>query len=375
MKKILTFADSFLPGFRGGGPVTSIANLSNMLNSDFEMLVCTPNHDFGDDEVYSEVVSDKITTYKNHRVIYLSDMSMASIKKVIEDFKPDILYLNSFFSKLTQKVIFLNLRLKKKVVVAPRGELQENALAIKSLKKSIYLHFYKLFKLYEDIYFHSTDEIETKQIKNLFTTEKITQLPNAVFIEKFPPLSKQKDELKIIFISRISRKKNLTYALKVLLDVECEVSFDIYGPKEDMEYWQESSEIIKQLPTNIKVSYKGSLKPDEITKTLRKYHLFFFPTLSENFGHVIVEAMQCGLIPLISDQTPWRGLENVDAGWDINLKNKERFIFAIKETYTLNEEEFTNKSLAIIEYINKKLDMKKLKAGYVDFFMRTMEEK
>ena len=374
MKKILIFTDSFLPGFKGGGPITSIANLVQLLNKDFDILICTNNHDFGDDVPYKDIVFDEVTKYQGYNVVYLSQMDKKSISKVIKNFEPDLLYLNSFFSKTTQIVMLLNkLTFQKNLVVAPRGELQQNALNIKKTKKAIYLSIYKLFGLYKNTYFHSTDAIETKSIKELFNIDNITQLQNAVKIRKFEPLAKNANELKIIFVSRISKKKNLIFALKLLENLEENILFDIYGPKEDIEYWNECQSIISRLPKNIKVLYKGSLAQSEIVNKMREYHCFLFPTLSENFGHVIVEAMQAGLVPIISDQTPWLGLANINAGWDIALDDEQSYVKAIKELYMLESEKYTKKSLAIMKYIHKKLDMEKLALDYVIFFNKIIE--
>ena len=339
-------------------------------------MICTNNHDFGDDKPYKDIVFDKVTKYQEYNVVYLSKMDKNSISKVIKDFEPDILYLNSFFSKTTQLVMLLNkFTFKKKLVVAPRGELQENALNIKKTKKLVYLFIYKLFGLYKNTYFHSTDAIETKSIKELFQIDNITQLQNAVKIRNFEPLTKNANELKIIFVSRIARKKNLLFALKLLQNLDENIIFDIYGPKEDREYWNECQSIIDELPANIHVSYKGSLTQSEIVNKMREYHCFLFPTLSENFGHVIVEAMQAGLVPIISDQTPWRALKAVNAGWDVSLEDEPSYVKAIKALHVMDGKEYSKKSLAIMEYIHNKLDMDKLALGYASFFNKIIEEK
>ena len=229
MKKILIFVDSFLPGFKGGGPITSVSNLVSLLNKDFHVLICTRNHDFGEKEAYKNIQSDKITKYLEYNIIYLSNMNKENILNVIRNFNPDLLYLNSFFSKITQIVMFMNkFYLKKKIIVAPRGELQENALNIKKIKKSIYLFVYKLFGFYKNMHFHSTDTIETQSIKNMFNINNVTQLQNAVNISVFEPLNKKENELKIIFVSRISRKKNLHYALNLLKNIKYNIIFDIF---------------------------------------------------------------------------------------------------------------------------------------------------
>ncbi len=106
--KILIFTDSFLPGFKGGGPITSISNLVNLLNKYFEILICTANHDFGETKPYQGIEYNRSTKYQEYNVIYLSNMDNASISKVVNEFNPDLLYLNSFFSKTTQILMLLN---------------------------------------------------------------------------------------------------------------------------------------------------------------------------------------------------------------------------------------------------------------------------
>ena len=208
----------------------------------------------------------------------------------------------------------------------------------------------------------------------MFNVDAITELHNAVTIHKFSPLTKQNNELKLVSVSRISRKKNLHYALNILRTIKHNIIFDIYGPKEDIDYWRKCQDIIDKLPKNISVRYKGSLAQNEIVSKMREYHAFLFPTLSENFGHVIVEAMQVGLVPIISDQTPWLKLEDLNAGWDINLEDDKKYIKVIEELYAMGNKEYTNKSLATIDYIRDRLDMKKLTKDYIEFFNKIIEE-
>lgn len=367
--KILIFIDTFLPGLKGGGPVTSISNLDKMLNQDFEVVICTRNYDLGDKKIYEIVPSNELTNFNEHNVIYLSSFGFYGVYKIIKNFGPDIIYLNSLFSTSMIIVAIINkIFFRCNILIAPRGELQSNALEIKKLKKSIFLRAYKFFKFHKNVIFHSTDQIETINIKKRFKNNSVIELQNPVKIHNFQPLTKNKEQLRIIFISRICVKKNLLLALKVLLVVNHEIIFDIYGPIEDKKYWDKCLKLIDSMPTNIHINYMGSVEQENVVKKMREYHCFFLPTLSENYGHVIVESMQSGLIPLISNKTPWTNLENKNVGWDLSLDDHNKFVSAINTLFNMDDEEFLNKSANVIKYIHKKLVRKKLKNNYLSSF-------
>ena len=140
MKKILIFADAYIPGFKGGGPVVSISNLVALIEDEYEILVCTRNHDFGEKTPYDNIVSDSVTHVNKHKVLYLSSYGGLAFGRAIRSFKPDFIYLNSFFSRTSRIVLFLNIFLwRKPLLVAPRGELLHNSLGIKKRKKNLYL--------------------------------------------------------------------------------------------------------------------------------------------------------------------------------------------------------------------------------------------
>ena len=119
--------------------------------------------------------------------------------------------------------------------------------------------------------------------------------------------------------------KNLDGAVTLLQGVKGTVHFSIYGPIEDTDYWNRCQDLMRQLPPNVTVEYGGPVSPDRINDLMTQHDLLFLPTLGENFGHVILEAMASGSPVLISDRTRWRGLEAAGVGWDVPLDEPERF--------------------------------------------------
>jgi glycosyltransferase involved in cell wall biosynthesis len=97
---------------------------------------------------------------------------------------------------------------------------------------------------------------------------------------------------------------------------------------------------------NSVVTQKGSIESKEVVTMLGKYHVFLFPTLGENFGHVILEAMTAGCAILISDATPWRGLQEKGYGWELPLSRPESFVAALNEAVRWDAARFAEVSAA-----------------------------
>lgn len=93
-----------------------------------------------------------------------------------------------------------------------------------------------------------------------------------------------------------------------------------------------------------------------------------FPTLSENYGHVIAEALVTGCIPIISDQTPWSDINETNAGWALSLSDKNKFVHAIQEVVDMNDVEIQDSRNAIASYLEDKLRLNELKRRYLSVF-------
>jgi glycosyltransferase involved in cell wall biosynthesis len=362
--KILIMRDFYLPGYKSGGPIRTIANLVDRLGNEFECKIVTSDRDSGDRNPYPNIKTDDWNRVGQADVFYMSSKtkSLRSFRKLIKTTEHDVLYLNSFFSPhFSIKLLILRklgLVLKTPLIVAPRGELSKGAIGIKSIKKRIYIIVAKAIGLYDNVIWQASSSHEEEDIKKYFgDMVHIMIAPNlsprfSAVDEKPHCSTKQVGKLKIIFLSRISKMKNLEGALSLLKDLAGTVQFDIYGPIEDKGYWAGCQRIIGLLPSNVQVNYCGSVEHLRVSGLMQKYELFFLPTLGENFGHVILEAFCAGLPVLISNLTRWRDLEKEKVGWDIPLKNSERFQSVLQNCVGMDHKEHFKLSTNAWKYGN-----------------------
>ncbi|MBS1646155.1 MAG: glycosyltransferase [Bacteroidetes bacterium] len=382
-KNILIFSDWYLPSYKAGGPIKSIASLVFYLKNDFNFYILTGNTDLNNKQPHSNIKSNTWHTLEHgERVFYFSDdfFSWNTLKETLRTIPYDVVYLNSFFSKkytlyplLLRKTGFI----KKNILLAPRGMLGGGALELKHKKKHAFILLSKLVALYNAVCWHATSTQEENEINNVFKKVKTYTIPNLTTLplEERKNYNKRPQQLSMCCVARISRKKNILFAISCLKHVnQGTVVFDIYGALEDKEYVQQCEELIKTLPKNILVSFKGEIRADKVETVLQSYHAFFLPTLNENFGHAIVEAMLNGCIPIISDTTPWRHLQKKNIGWDIPLNKATIFVEAIEELVQMPQTSFEEKSKKVQQYIRQECANNQHVEAYKTAFMALISQ-
>jgi glycosyltransferase involved in cell wall biosynthesis len=340
--KILVFIPNYLPGYKSGGILRTVVNTVDWLNSDYEFWIVTRDRDLGSDEPYQEISTNEWQYVQGAMVLYLPPESITihNLTKLIEATSHDLIHLNSFFDSVFTIKVLLARRMgwlsRKPLILSPRGEFVEGPLKLKYTKKITYIYLSKLLGFYKNVIWHASSKYElqdfVKVMKvNVGDAHVALDLPSKVNVDTANSKLLTDSALRVVFLSRLTREKNLDYALRILKNVKSKIIFDIYGPDEDALYWRECEAYIKQLPDNVTVSYHGSLTPSEVAEIFNCYDLFFFPSRGENYGHVIAEAISVGTKVLISKNTPWLDLEVDGLGWDVDLRDESVFIEIIDE--------------------------------------------
>jgi glycosyltransferase involved in cell wall biosynthesis len=359
--KILITIDWFLPAYKAGGPIQSIANLLNRTKDDFDYYVATSNSDLYQPLDLEKESLNMWQSKDGYRIVYL-DPAHQTLKYykqlfLVENF--DVIYMNSLFSKkftLLPLLIFKNKPIRK--VLAPRGMLGEGALKIKPIKKNLFLKVFKALNVHHKVNWHATAQSEVNEIIKHFGQQcKVVLAPNLSTKIESTDLYKLKDENKInvFFLSRIAIKKNLLSAITYLAQIhpKFDVNFSIIGPIDEAIYWKNCCAEIEKLPSHICVNYLGAIPHHEITKHLKNQHVLLLPTQHENFGHVIMESWQNGCPVIISDQTPWRELQKDHLGFDIPLAKPDKFSRVIEQMASMSENQFNNWVMSSVNFAQK----------------------
>ena len=259
----------------------------------------------------------------------------------------DIIHYYGGWSFFHIKVLLLSFILKKKTIITPMGIYEDWSLNQKKLKKYMALIFYQSFILNKTDTIHCASSIEKKNLQKITKNKNLQIIPHGI-----DPLGSYEankkfflgTKKKALFFSRLHDKKGIIELVEAWKNIEnTEWELHIYGP----DYDNVTKKIEKISNSNKSIKIFDAVFDDK-KKIYEEYDLFILPSKSENFGYVILEALQFGLPVLTTSNTPWSIIEKKDAGWiiDSNLTQLES---KIQEILSLTKYEFEKRSINAVE--------------------------
>jgi len=267
-----------------------------------------------------QVVSDQITATDYGSVYYAENvLTFKSLRSLYTQIKKtDVIHLSGMFnipSTLTL-LIWAFFFSQKPLVCSVHGELSPDALRFSRLKKQGTLFIYRL--LYKRILFHATSDKERQDIINFLSGSRVLQIPNLMYPAEVIKSIKKKQ---FLFMGRIHEIKALHKFIRSLalskLFRDSEFIFDIVGSYEERHtaYYNELQKLANDLNLNDKIKFSGHISGEEKEKKYAESWFLVLPSESENFGNVVVEALNQGTPVLASLGTPWSVLENYRCGF------------------------------------------------------------
>jgi glycosyltransferase involved in cell wall biosynthesis len=329
---VFTVIDHYLPAYKHGGPVRTMAAMVRQL-PEVSFWIFTRDHDLGEAEPFPGVVPDRWEPAHGAQVWYASRgaVGVRDLARALRTAGPDVAYVNSLFSRLTLRYL-IGRRLglvpsRLPLVLAPRGELSPGALGLKPRRKRAFLRAGAATGLFAGVTWQASTELERGEMGAALEDAGVRAPRIAVAKDLFelrsPERSRDKPAgaARFVFVSRISPKKNLLQAIRCLAPVRDRATLHVYGPIEDRDYWARCEALAASLGVNAR--HEGAVAPEDVPGVFASHDYFLFPTLGENFGHVIVEALAAGCPVLLSDRTPWSGVAERGAGWTVPLDDAE----------------------------------------------------
>jgi phosphatidylinositol alpha 1,6-mannosyltransferase len=134
------------------------------------------------------------------------------------------------------------------------------------------------------------------------------------------------DEVVVLFVSRLVREKQLetlTAVLRILKDDAPPFRSVVVGEG------PERKSLEKRLPGTL---FTGFLDGDDLAQAYASADIFLFPSETESFGNVTLEAMACGLPAVCADATGSRSLVVPDVtGFLVEPGDSDGFVTSVRQ--------------------------------------------
>ncbi|MGQ9921846.1 MAG: glycosyltransferase [Desulfobacca sp.] len=137
-------------------------------------------------------------------------------------------------------------------------------------------------------------------------TDKIQTFPRGVDLYRFHPgkrngilaeLYQVPDGLKLLYVGRVSKEKNLQLLARVFMTISQmrpQVQLVVVG---DGPYLEEMREVLAGFPC----TFTGYLAGEDLAAVYAAADIFVFPSTTDTFGNVVLEAQASGLPVIVTD--------------------------------------------------------------------------
>ena len=109
--------------------------------------------------------------------------------------------------------------------------------------------------------------------------------------------------LRAVFLGRLVEHKGPHLAAEATAGLDPGVSLDLYGPEEDRSIVERLKAI--EADAGGRIRLRGTVANEDVRALLQEYDVLVLPTRSENFGHVLAEALSASVPVILPDVTPW----------------------------------------------------------------------
>lgn len=260
---------------------------------------------------------------------------------------PDILHFHGIWMPYNFLVSKFGRKHKIPYVINPRGDTEEariNYNRIKKLKKKIAWKLYGKSIVENAACIIATSEQERDSIRKLGCKVPIAVIPNGIDIDAFPKKIVHNHGKKkvLLFLSRINPIKGIEYLIDAWFRLPDEFRTDwelhIAGNSDPKEYLRSLEERVNLNYPKDSVKFVGSITGEDKIQAYQNANLFILPTLNENFGNVVAEAMMCECPVITTKNAPWKCILEEKCGWWIEL-SVENLVKAIIEGMQMSDQE------------------------------------
>jgi glycosyltransferase involved in cell wall biosynthesis len=354
---------------RHGGPSKSVLGLARALaheGAEVELLTTEPGSG-------SQHAEGRLQVRSFHRDWPASICASSGLRRHLRTVSPDVVHHHSIWLRTLHYAHRAARRAGATLVVSPRGMMDPWAWRHRSRKKAFARAVIHPGAFEAVDGWHATSAEEVASLRGLGFRQPACVAPNGVeaLSEKDAALAAEHWHLLVpstkqrpvaLFYSRFHRKKRLLELIDLWLES---------GPKDWLllvvgipeEYTPRMIEnyVMRSGQAGRVRAFDGAGHPPPYPVA----SLFILPSHGENFGLAIAEALANGVPALVTDATPWSGLNSNGAGWCVPWPDFGR---ALREATSEGPASLRRRGAAAREWVLREFSWEKSARTLLEFY-------
>lgn len=260
---------------------------------------------------------------------------------------PDILHFHGVWMPANLHVARFGWKNHIPYVINPRGDTETariNYNKLKKFKKNLVWRLYSKSIVDNAACIIATSEQERESIRTLGSNVPVAIIPNGIELDAFPKevVHNHGDKKVLLFLSRVNPIKGIEYLIeawsKLPESLHSDWELHIAGNSDPKEYIHTLEDKVSSMGLADSIKFVGSITGVAKMRKYQDSNLFILPTLNENFGNVVAEAMMCECPVITTTNAPWSCLNEDKCGWWIDL-SVENLVKTLTDAMSLTDEE------------------------------------
>ena len=244
----------------------------------------------------------------------------AALLDQIHAARPDVIHDHGVWLPTNHSAVTVAKAHNIPCIISTHGMLEPWALQFNAFKKQVAWMLYQGRDLRHAPVLHATTTKELGSLRALNLCQPIAVIPLGVDFPAPPgALAERNGDLRtVLFLSRIHPMKGLLHLIEAWGNLKPQGWRVVIAGPDEHGHLAEVQDAIRSHGIEKDFSYWGTVSGQAKWDLYRLADLFVLPTLSENFGLVVAEALGCGVPVITTKGAPWEQLLTEKCGWWID---------------------------------------------------------
>lgn len=297
-------------------------------------------------------------------------------RSLLEAVKPDVVHVNSCWEVLCSYTVFWAKGMGYPVVITPHGMLEPWVIQRNYLKKKLpALCLYQKRSLRMADALIATAESEKENLLKLGYNRHVDVVQTGIVVDGIRMKQDWQRHKTIMFLALLRPNKGADLLVKAVSELKTELKgyHVIIAGSGDPVYVNTLKRLVSDLGLEEMVMFTGAIYGEDKWSLYRETDIFVLPTLNENFGIVVAEALACGTPVITTKGAPWRDLVERNCGWWIG-RDVESLVAAMRSFLSLNEEELESMGRNGRMLVEEKYSSKRMAEEMLGLYKRLAEK-